>query len=820
MPHDSRRRAGPIFLKVFICLFSIGTCYFCLNGLLLRSVENSRSSSDSTYISSRFDEDDLGCNGFSMQERVETQRRILESINHDISMASQKLGSTVAQLETIMKQIFEKRDELEATDLQKEVALRELRDLEEKRMVRVRLPYSPLEIRNTSIPAATIKQSRHLDDMLDFSRCPIANFLSVYVYPLPTNAGSLAREYYETLRRTPWSIADPAQACILLNIADDNSPQQDVLPFSAKTPNNMVVNVGEKSRFDPTTTIIYVEPRALKENTMSLWPIYLNVAERFDWRTYPTLQPYERKYLFNVMSYDNYSPDELNELRVSAQNSLDQASINDCPQDEACKQKAEILGLSTFTIITADANIYENFYRALAQNSVPVVMSMNIRLPFEDCIDWGLAAIRLPPARLPELHFILRSFAPTHIIELRLNGRRFFEKYIGNVEGIMHTLFGCLSTQLFLPSRPQTVVQSASLFEGSFMAPIRLPVNRPIDEEYLGPLEAPVDSPSFQNNFTALQLYAHKIWSAAHSAQFSPEYLPFEDEIPSLLSHQLGSSLVMRPMLPGSGKEFKEALGGNREKESFTAVILTYNRSSVLDATLRKLHGMKNLNKVLVIWNSPVNETVFSWPALHVPIEPQMENSLNSRFVPWDRIKTEAVLSLDDDIDIRKDEIDLAFRVWRENRESIVGFPARYHAEFGGELYYNSNKTCQYSMILTGYAFIHKNYFNAYTHSMVSDVRNHVDSVMNCEDIAMNFLVSHITRKPPIKVTSKWTLRCPNCAEKLSDDDGHFNKRHECIRLFTKIYGYNPLKNTQYRADSVLFKTRVENGAQKCYNFV
>ena len=32
-------------------------------------------------------------------------------------------------------------------------------------------------------------------------------------------------------------------------------------------------------------------------------------------------------------------------------------------------------------------------------------------------------------------------------------------------------------------------------------------------------------------------------------------------------------------------------------------------------------------------------------------------------------------------------------------------------------------------------------------------IRKKVDDVMNCEDIAMNFLISHITGKPPIKVT-------------------------------------------------------------------
>lgn len=35
---------------------------------------------------------------------------------------------------------------------------------------------------------------------------------------------------------------------------------------------------------------------------------------------------------------------------------------------------------------------------------------------------------------------------------------------------------------------------------------------------------------------------------------------------------------------------------------------------------------------------------------------------------------------------------------------------------------------------------------------MPQAIRDMVDEYINCEDIAMNFLVSHITRKPPIKV--------------------------------------------------------------------
>jgi len=48
---------------------------------------------------------------------------------------------------------------------------------------------------------------------------------------------------------------------------------------------------------------------------------------------------------------------------------------------------------------------------------------------------------------------------------------------------------------------------------------------------------------------------------------------------------------------------------------------------------------------------------------------------------------------------------------------------------------------------------------------MAEAIRERVDEYMNCEDIAMNFLVSHITRKPPVKVcllyTSRWFSQSP-----------------------------------------------------------
>jgi hypothetical protein len=39
-----------------------------------------------------------------------------------------------------------------------------------------------------------------------------------------------------------------------------------------------------------------------------------------------------------------------------------------------------------------------------------------------------------------------------------------------------------------------------------------------------------------------------------------------------------------------------------------------------------------------------------------------------------------------------------------------------------------------------------------YTFQMPKLIRDSIDEKMNCEDIAMNFLVSHLSQKPPIKV--------------------------------------------------------------------
>jgi len=67
----------------------------------------------------------------------------------------------------------------------------------------------------------------------------------------------------------------------------------------------------------------------------------------------------------------------------------------------------------------------------------------------------------------------------------------------------------------------------------------------------------------------------------------------------------------------------------------------------------------------VVVWNSPEPPRAdMRWPEIGVEVavvQPE-KNSLNNRFVPWDVIQTDAVLSIDDDAHLRHDEIMFGFR--------------------------------------------------------------------------------------------------------------------------------------------------------------
>ncbi|XP_068189909.1 exostosin-1b isoform X1 [Antennarius striatus] len=222
--------------------------------------------------------------------------------------------------------------------------------------------------------------------------------------------------------------------------------------------------------------------------------------------------------------------------------------------------------------------------------------------------------------------------------------------------------------------------------------------------------------------------------------------------------------------------------------------------------------------QIIVLWNcdKPL-PAKHRWPATSVPVVViEGENKvMSSRFLPYENIATDAILSLDEDTVLSTTEVDFAFTVWQSFPERIVGYPARSHFwDSNKERWgYTSKWTNDYSMVLTGAAIYHRYYHYLYTHYLPSSLKSMVDQLANCEDILMNFLVSAVTKLPPIKVTQKKQYKetmmgQSSRASRWADPD-HFAQRQTCMNKFASWFGAMPLVHSQMRLDPVLFKDQV-----------
>uniref|UniRef100_A0A8C5DQ17 Exostosin-1b-like n=1 Tax=Gouania willdenowi TaxID=441366 RepID=A0A8C5DQ17_GOUWI len=219
-----------------------------------------------------------------------------------------------------------------------------------------------------------------------------------------------------------------------------------------------------------------------------------------------------------------------------------------------------------------------------------------------------------------------------------------------------------------------------------------------------------------------------------------------------------------------------------------------------------------------VVWNCDRSlPAKHRWPTTSVPIIVLEGESkvISSRFRPYNTIPTDAVLSLDEDTVLSTTEVDFAFTVWQSFPDRIVGYPARSHFwDSNKERWgYTSKWTNDYSMVLTGASIYHKYYHYLYTTYLPASLKTMVDQMSNCEDILMNFLVSSVSKLPPIKVTQKKQYKetmmgQSSRASRWADPD-HFAQRQTCMNKFSNWFGTMPLVHSQMRLDPILFKDQV-----------
>lgn len=178
------------------------------------------------------------------------------------------------------------------------------------------------------------------------------------------------------------------------------------------------------------------------------------------------------------------------------------------------------------------------------------------------------------------------------------------------------------------------------------------------------------------------------------------------------------------------------------------------------------------------------------------------DKSLNHRFFEPKSLKTAAILSIDDDLRMSCSDLKRGFEIWKKNFKNgvapIVGYSARSHkTSRNGYLHYEFDISCGYSMILTNAAFLtptHLQLYNANS-DIMKKIRSFVTEHTNCEDIAMNMIVSKKfpNLKPVLVRGEVWIEQAKSC---ISCKKTHYWTRLECMNLFAKYLGGNPLKIT------------------------
>lgn len=225
-------------------------------------------------------------------------------------------------------------------------------------------------------------------------------------------------------------------------------------------------------------------------------------------------------------------------------------------------------------------------------------------------------------------------------------------------------------------------------------------------------------------------------------------------------------------------------------------LIATYQRDLLLPPLIKHLTSSPppSLRQILIIWqnvDSPLPDFLspsaldeYSTSGVAVSVRKSWKNSMNERFRPildWGQdIQTKSVMIMDDDVVLRKEALEWGYKQFVEaNRFGpgrIVGFSPRdfergapnREGEGDGdgdrandEWRYITKPRSTYSMILSNAAFLKREWLQQYWRDSeeMRSLRTHVDSVFNCDDILINFLVSNLTHSPPLLLQPSTPLR-------------------------------------------------------------
>lgn len=253
--------------------------------------------------------------------------------------------------------------------------------------------------------------------------------------------------------------------------------------------------------------------------------------------------------------------------------------------------------------------------------------------------------------------------------------------------------------------------------------------------------------------------------------------------------------------------------------DKYTVRINTWRRNELLVASVDHHASCEGVAQIQVVWcdsNEPPPEVLDHWSG-KVVVERHELNTLNERFRVLRDPPTHGILSIDDDVLRPCAALDAGFFRWTDHPNRIVGYDARLHVVAGqrdqaDSHCYTSSPTDEttrwrygyksdtlrhntYSMTLTRFCFVHRDYLDWYTLDVPRLIYDRVSCLFNCEDVAFSFFVSSRTGGRVPLLADFWAVQAlvklysPHAISSQSD---HMDVRDACTNDFARALG---LKN-------------------------
>jgi hypothetical protein len=133
------------------------------------------------------------------------------------------------------------------------------------------------------------------------------------------------------------------------------------------------------------------------------------------------------------------------------------------------------------------------------------------------------------------------------------------------------------------------------------------------------------------------------------------------------------------------------------------------------------------------------------------------------------------------------------YEVKHHDRDDSFVSMLSYSAHPGIFIFYSTmEKANRYSLSLPRYCFVHRNYMDWYTSDLPQNILDKIAKHLNCEDIAMSFLISSMTNGEPSLLADLWAIKSMvklYVEEKISGSKDHKKIRDECVNSFAQQLG-------------------------------